>query len=145
MPSPLGRLLVVSSSAGLVALDFDEPELRLHPGRTYSPAVHAYFEGVFEPLAQAPIDPGGTPFQGRVWSALRQIPPGQTRSYGQLAAQLGKPEAARAVGLANALNPLNLAIPCHRLVGARGQLTGYAGGLHRKAWLLDHEARAQDG
>ena len=148
--SPLGPVLLVSSQSGLVALDFDESRLhlllrrrffdfRLEPGGSFAGAVTAYFYGSFRELSQAPLDLGGTPFQRREWSALREIPVGQTRSYAQLAALLGNPKASRAVGLANALNPISLAIPCHRLVGSSGKLTGYAGGLERKAWLLRHE------
>jgi O-6-methylguanine DNA methyltransferase len=86
---------------------------------------------------------GGTAFQKSVWAALRQIPVGETLGYGALAARLGKPGAARAVGLANGLNPIGIVVPCHRVIGASGTLTGYAGGVERKAWLLAHEgARA---
>jgi methylated-DNA-[protein]-cysteine S-methyltransferase len=84
-----------------------------------------------------PTAPGGTPFQRRVWSALKQIPYGETRAYGALARELGT--APRAVGLANGRNPLSIVVPCHRLVGGTGALTGYAGGLERKRWLLAHE------
>jgi O-6-methylguanine DNA methyltransferase len=148
--SPLGPVLLASSPAGLVALDFAEARLHLllqrrfgdfvlKPGGAYAAEVTAYFAGRFGELDAVPLDLGGTPFQREVWSALRRIPLGQTRSYAQLAAELGNPRASRAVGLANALNPISLAIPCHRLVGSSGKLTGYAGGLERKAWLLRHE------
>ena len=86
-----------------------------------------------------PVDPGGTPFQARVWRALRRIPAGTTRSYGQIARKLGQPTALRAVGHANGRNPISIVVPCHRLVGADGSLTGYGGGLARKRWLLEHE------
>jgi methylated-DNA-[protein]-cysteine S-methyltransferase len=82
---------------------------------------------------------GGTPFQRRVWSALREIPVGRTVSYGALAQQLGQPSAARAVGLANGRNPIGIVVPCHRVIGSNAALTGYAGGLARKRWLLEHE------
>ncbi len=88
------------------------------------------------------MDAGGTAFQRRVWGALREIPPGRTRSYGQLAAAAGRPRAARAAGAANGANPVSLVVPCHRVVGADGRLTGYGGGLERKRWLLAHEAGA---
>ena len=85
------------------------------------------------------MNPGGTPFQQTVWSALREIPVGTTRTYAQLAASIGRPSAPRAVGLANGQNPVSIVIPCHRLIGSSGALTGYAGGLERKRWLLRHE------
>jgi len=86
-----------------------------------------------------PVRAGGTPFQRVVWAALREIPPGRTTSYGQLAARLGRPGASRAVGLANGANPVAIAVPCHRVIGADGTLTGYGGGIERKRWLLEHE------
>jgi methylated-DNA-[protein]-cysteine S-methyltransferase len=85
------------------------------------------------------VAPAGTQFQQRVWAQLRAIPPGETRSYQALATALGQPGAARAIGLANGRNPVALVIPCHRVIGADGRLTGYAGGLAAKAWLLTHE------
>ncbi len=105
--------------------------------------VRAYFEGDLLALAAVPVDGGGTPFQRRVWAALRDIPAGATESYSALAARIGMPRAARAVGLANGRNPVAIAVPCHRVVGADGSLTGYAGGLQRKRWLLDHERRVR--
>lgn len=104
-------------------------------------SLDAYFEGHISALGHLPVDTLGTPFQQRVWAALRDIPTGQTRSYGELARELGS--SARAVGRANALNPVALIVPCHRVIGANGSLTGYAYGLERKAWLLAHEAQAQ--
>jgi methylated-DNA-[protein]-cysteine S-methyltransferase len=89
-----------------------------------------------------PLAPAGTPFQQRVWQALRAIPYGRTESYGALAARLGQPGAGRAVGLANGQNPIAIVIPCHRVIGAGGALTGYGGGLERKRWLLALEASA---
>jgi methylated-DNA-[protein]-cysteine S-methyltransferase len=85
---------------------------------------------------------GGTAFQRKVWHALTTIPVGETRSYGQLAAQIGAPSAVRAVGLANGANPIGVVIPCHRVIGADGSLTGFGGGLPRKRWLLKHEGAA---
>jgi methylated-DNA-[protein]-cysteine S-methyltransferase len=85
------------------------------------------------------VTTGGTDFQRSVWKALRAIPAGETRTYGQLAAAIGSPKAVRAVGLANGRNPVALIVPCHRVIGANGTLTGYAGGLERKRWLLQHE------
>ena len=98
-----------------------------------------YFDGRLDAIDDLPVDPGGTPFQRRVWSALRRLPCGATRSYGALAAGLGKPAASRAVGLANGANPIAIVIPCHRVIGSDGALTGYAGGIARKRWLLEHE------
>ena len=86
-----------------------------------------------------PLDGGGTPFQRTVWAALRTIPPGTTRSYGQIATQIGQPTATRAVGAANGRNPISLAVPCHRVIGANGSMTGYGGGVERKRWLLEFE------
>lgn len=98
----------------------------------------AYFAGALARFA-LPLAPGGTPFQRRVWSALARLEPGQTCSYRELAAGLGAPALARAVGAANASNPLWIIVPCHRVVGRGGELRGYAGGLEAKGWLLAHE------
>jgi methylated-DNA-[protein]-cysteine S-methyltransferase len=86
-----------------------------------------------------PVETGGTPFQREVWHALREIPCGTTTSYGKLAELIGRPAAMRAVGLANGANPVAVVVPCHRVIGANGSLTGYGGGIERKRWLLDHE------
>ena len=102
--------------------------------------LSAYFAGDLQAIVDIRIATAGTPFQQRVWSALRGIPPGVRTTYGQLAAALGQAAGGRAIGLANGANPVSIVIPCHRLTGADGTLTGYAGGLHRKAWLLAHEA-----
>jgi methylated-DNA-[protein]-cysteine S-methyltransferase len=158
--SPLGPLLVVHDAQGaLRALDFADYEARLrrllqsHYGRVpldagaapaaVREALGRYFAGELQALQGIAWKTGGTTFQRAVWQALTQIPPGQTRSYGELARSLGLADAARAVGWANGSNPVALVVPCHRVIGADGSLTGYAGGLHRKAWLLGHEgARA---
>lgn len=157
-PSPLGALILASTTSGEVAaLDFEDNEARLHTylarhnlahisGQTPAPvaaALTAYFAGNLAALAQIPVQPSGTLFQLRVWQALQQIPPGQTRSYAQIAASLGQPSASRAIGMANGQNPISLIIPCHRVIGSSGALTGYAGGKARKAWLLRHEAADQ--
>jgi methylated-DNA-[protein]-cysteine S-methyltransferase len=102
-------------------------------------ALKAYLDGELDALDTLEIDPGGTPFQREVWRALRRVRPGRTISYGELAARIGRPTAVRAVARANALNPISLVIPCHRVIGKDGELCGYAGGLARKAWLLAHE------
>jgi len=157
--SPVGEVLLVVDDAGAVrALDFADYEARmlrllqrhygpvaLTPGRAPEPvraALDAYFGGDARALDGLPVKTGGTAFQRTVWAALRAIPAGETRSYGQLAAAIGKPAAVRAVGLANGANPVGVIVPCHRVVGANGKLTGYAGGLERKRWLLAHEGAA---
>jgi AraC family transcriptional regulator of adaptative response/methylated-DNA-[protein]-cysteine methyltransferase len=89
-----------------------------------------------------PVVQRGTAFEATVWSALQQVPPGETRSYGELARSLGRPEAARAVARANGTNQVAIIVPCHRIIGADGSLTGYGGKLWRKQWLLEHERRA---
>jgi O-6-methylguanine DNA methyltransferase len=104
-------------------------------------ALQAYFDGNIGALAEVRIATGGTPFQREVWNALRSIPAGTTISYGLLAASLGRAGASRAVGAANGANPIPIVVPCHRVIGANGTLTGYGGGLAHKKWLLEHEAR----
>lgn len=104
-------------------------------------AFDAYFAGGIGAIDGIAVSLSGTVFQNQVWQALRVIPPGSTFAYGAFAERLGRPQAARAVGHANGTNPLSIVVPCHRLVGADGALTDYGGGLWRKRWLLDHEAR----
>lgn len=151
--SPLGPLLLAASDAGLVALYFDE---RRHPPESgaWTPASDAgpvrvilddaraqlgeYFAGTRRAFT-VPLAPNGTPFQQRVWAALVAIPFGATASYAELARRLDVPKAARAVGAANGRNPISIIVPCHRLVGTGGVLTGYGGGVERKRWLLAHE------
>jgi len=157
--SPLGEFLLASDHEGVLrAADFADHEDRLHRllkrrlragyrlagGRVPAPitrSLAAYFGGELRALDTVRIAPGGTAFQQTVWSALREIAPGRPTSYAALAAALGRPLSARAVGHANAANPFSIVVPCHRLVGANGALTGYAGGVERKRWLLDHEAK----
>jgi methylated-DNA-[protein]-cysteine S-methyltransferase len=120
--------------------------LRLHSGPTPAAireALHAYLEGKLDAIDAIPIETRGTPFQRAVWEALRRIPAGTTLSYRDLALRIGRPKAVRAVGHANGANPICVVVPCHRLVGSDGSLTGYGGGLHRKRWLIDHEAAAR--
>ena len=105
----------------------------------FGEALERYFEGDLKAIDEIPVADFGTPFQKRVWKALREIPAGETRSYGAFAASLGHPDAARAVGRANGLNPVSIVVPCHRLIGADGSLVHYGGGLERKRWLLAHE------
>ncbi len=155
LPSAIGDLLLVSDGASLCALDFADYEARLltllkkrfaavtltpcaNP-QGFSDRLKAYLEGDLHSFDQVPVNPGGTAFQQQVWLGLRQIPAGTVVSYAELAAKLGKPTACRAVGMANSLNPVAIALPCHRVIGAKGQLTGYAGGIERKQWLLHHE------
>lgn len=159
IPSPVGEVLVVVDADGAVrALDFHDFEermrwlLRRHYGKvTLTPgrapeavreAVRAYFSGDLSAFDGVEVRTGGTDFQRSVWKALRDIPAGETRSYGQLAAAIGAPKAVRAVGLANGANPVGVIVPCHRVIGSSGKLTGYAGGLERKRWLLAHEGGA---
>ncbi len=110
-----------------------------HSSRPLNESSSAYFTGVPTDFAALTLDPQGTPFQLRVWQELRRIPWGQTISYGELARRVGNPKASRAVGQANAVNPIPLIIPCHRVIAADGSLGGYSSGLDRKRWLLRHE------
>ena len=102
-------------------------------------ALRAYFEGDLNAIDTLPVETAGTSFQRSVWRALRGIPGGETISYAQLARHIGHPAAVRAVGLANGANPVSIVVPCHRVIGANGSLTGYGGGVERKHWLLTHE------
>ncbi len=102
-------------------------------------AVADYFAGDLHAIDALPVKTAGTTFQQEIWRALREIPCGTTISYGELARRIGRPQAVRAVGLANGSNPIGVVVPCHRVIGANGSLTGYGGGIERKRWLLDHE------
>jgi methylated-DNA-[protein]-cysteine S-methyltransferase len=152
-PSPIGTLLLASDGRALVALDLHDDEARLVadlekrydeiergavPAEIRS-ALASYFEGDIAAIDRVPVEMHGSEFQRLVWTALREIPPGATTSYGALAARIGRPNASRAVGLANGSNPIAIVVPCHRVIGAGGTLTGYGGGLERKRWLLEHE------
>ena len=103
-------------------------------------AIARYFAGDLHAIDALPVKTAGTEFQRTVWRALRDIACGTTISYGELARRIGRPEAVRAVGLANGANPVGIVVPCHRVIGANGALTGYGGGMERKRWLLDHDA-----
>lgn len=148
-PSPLGPLRLIARGDALAALIMDPPTAP-PPGaeeRAEHPALAAavtqldeYFAGTRQ-VFELPLAPQGTEFQRRVWAALQEIPYAETITYGALSRLLGDPLATRAVGLANGRNPIGLIIPCHRVIGQRGALTGYAGGVARKRWLLDHEAK----
>ena len=153
--SVLGTLLIVADGRRLCALDYADAEGRMSlllqrrygeyrlsevaDPNGFSSQIQAYFDSDIRAIDTIPISLGGTDFQQQVWIALRTIPPGSVLSYGQLAAKLGQPDAYRAVGMSNALNPIVIVVPCHRLIGVNGTLTGYAGGLERKRWLLQHE------
>ena len=149
--TPLGPLRLCFTERGLTALEFAGEGSSSAPEQDSPPPhlqlfieaakrkVTAYFEGVSTDFATLTLDPRGTPFQLRVWQELRLIPWGQTISYGELARRVGNPKASRAVGQANALNPIPLIIPCHRVIAADGSLGGYSSGLDRKLWLLGHE------
>ena len=148
LDTPLGPLALVSDGAALTAATFGPPPdaaRAAEPGTDLVLAaalrqLAAYFDGDHAPLT-VPVAPRGTPFQRRVWSALAEIPRGETVSYGALATRLGQPGGAQAVGAANGQNPVAVVIPCHRVVGADGGLVGYAGGLERKRALLALESR----
>ena len=157
--APIGAFLIATDDAGnLRAVDFwaNEPALRALLKRQYGDtptefgqapapirrAFEDYFAGDLTALGRIDVATVGTAFQRKVWAALRTIPAGETRSYGQLAAEIGAPKAMRAVGLANGQNPIAIVIPCHRVIGADGSLTGFGGGLPRKRWLLNHEGAA---
>ncbi len=107
--------------------------------------LRGYFSGDLRALDPVEIDTGGTPFQQRVWITLRLVPAGATISYARLAEAVGKPDAVRAVGAANARNPVAIVVPCHRVIGADGSMTGYGGGIDRKVWLLRHEGALPSG
>ncbi|MGH9697222.1 MAG: methylated-DNA--[protein]-cysteine S-methyltransferase [Bryobacteraceae bacterium] len=159
LPSPIGTLLLVWREDALQTLDFGDNEARFermlrmqHGVRDLTAArapkairepIEAYFQGELTAIDSVPVETNGTPFQQQVWKALREIPAGSTTSYGELAKRIGRPAACRAVGLANGSNPVSIVVPCHRVIGGNGALTGYGGGVDRKRWLLDHErARA---
>lgn len=152
--TPIGTALVVTDQAGVLRAfnwtDY-EPVMLAWIGRRYPkagliegkgplrPTFDAYFAGRTDAFSDIAWDGAGTAFQRQVWDALCRIPTGQTWSYAQLAQAIGRPTAVRAVGLANGSNPVALVVPCHRVIGSNGSLTGYGGGLHRKRWLLQHE------
>jgi len=156
--SVVGTLTLVADDGAIVGLYMnlqrhrpDDDELgdleprgrEAEPFKTAADQLDAYFAGVLT-LFDLPLAPVGSAFQQRVWAALQEIPYGQTESYGELAERIGSPGGARAVGLANGKNPIGIIIPCHRVVGADGSLTGYGGGLDRKKLLLDLETRVGD-
>lgn len=157
MPSPIDELFIVTSADAVHVLDYVDYLDRMHQlltrrygvggyelhddqgGFDIRPQMAAYFAGDLTAIDAIPVDLGGTAFQRQVWLALRTIPAGQTATYAEQARRIQHPTATRAVGRTNGLNPIAIILPCHRVVGSNGALTGYAGGLHRKAWLLRHE------
>lgn len=153
LPSPVGELLVVADGGALVEVSFDAPRalarrrssaaaMRHAPGEfdSFASELRSYFAGELRDFA-VQVAPVGAAFEQRVWRILRTIPYGSTTSYGAIARELGVPNAARAVGTANGRNPIAIVIPCHRVIGADGGLTGYGGGLARKRLLLELEGR----
>jgi methylated-DNA-[protein]-cysteine S-methyltransferase len=161
LDTPIGQMLIVTDLEGhLRAVDWADHEtrmnrlLRVHYGthgfsldstripNGVTDSISRYFQGDLAAIDTLPVKTGGTPFQGDVWRALRDIPYGTTVSYMHLAKQIGRPSAIRAVGSANGSNPVGIVVPCHRVIGSDGSLTGYGGGIERKLWLLDHEAGA---
>lgn len=161
--SPIGDVLLVTDGEVLVSLDYEGYEHRMMrllekrygafnltedsgQNNNSSPnleqlvkQIQAYLEGDLTAIDHIPVKPGGTAFQAKVWHTLRSIPAGTVISYGELAREIGNPAAVRAVGTTNGLNPISIVLPCHRVIGANGSLTGYAGGIERKRWLLQHE------
>ncbi|MEM7542870.1 MAG: methylated-DNA--[protein]-cysteine S-methyltransferase [Pseudomonadota bacterium] len=160
LSSPIGEILIVSDGARLRALDFDEYEERMwmllrrqygevtlepraNPGGA-TDAMKQYFAGELNAIDSLATSSCGSAFQERVWKKLREIPTGSVWSYGELAKALGNANASRAVGMANGKNPIAIVVPCHRVIGADGSLTGYGGGMARKRWLLAHEGYSVD-
>ncbi len=160
VPTPLGNMLAMSSDEGLCALEFMNKRLTRLERRLerWFPAhevvdersatidrtitwLRRYFDGVSAEVVDLPLDMRGAGFERRVWKRLLRIPPGETTSYGAIAKELESVGASRAVGLANGANPIAIIVPCHRVIGSTGALTGYGGGLDRKTWLIDHERR----
>lgn len=158
LATPVGELLVIADSEGqLRTIDWTDHEARMrllldrYYGKgcyTLSPArdpggltkaMRAYFKGDIAIIDTLPVATSGTEFQSSIWQALRKIDRGTTITYAELARRIGKPKAIRAAGLANGQNPISIVVPCHRVIGSNGTLTGYGGGLPRKKWLLEHE------
>ena len=158
LATPIGELLIVADRQGrLRAVDWTDYDARMRrlldryygrgrytldaardPGGL-TKAMRAYFKGDIDVIDRLPVETTGTEFQRSVWRSLRKIRRGKTISYAELANRIGKPRAVRAAGLANGQNPISIVVPCHRVIGSNGTLTGYGGGLPRKKWLLEHE------
>jgi methylated-DNA-[protein]-cysteine S-methyltransferase len=161
-PSPVAELLFTTDHAQrLRSLDFLDHEHRMsrllqrhygrielrpaHAPRSLTDRFEAYFAGDLDALESISCATNGTAFQEKVWNALRSVSPGTTTSYGQIATSIGAAGSARAVGAANGANPIGIVVPCHRVIGKSGTLTGYGGGIERKRWLLEHEQRHSAG
>jgi methylated-DNA-[protein]-cysteine S-methyltransferase len=162
VPTPIGAMLLVSDEGGhLRAADFQDHEERMHDllrlnyagqggyrlrksraSASIRERIEAYFAGKLDAIDAIEVKTGGTAFQQKVWRGLRNIGAGTTETYGGLAARIGAAKAVRAVGAANGANPVGIIVPCHRVIGANGSLTGYGGGIERKRWLLRHEGAA---
>jgi methylated-DNA-[protein]-cysteine S-methyltransferase len=158
--TPIGQMLIVADAKEICAVDWADHEtrmsrfLRLHYGEngfkleaarnpnSLTHAISSYFKGDLTAIDILPVQTAGTPFQREVWRTLRNIPCGTTVSYAKLAEQIGRPSTVRAVGLANGSNPVGVVVPCHRVIGVNGSLTGYGGGIGCKSWLLEHEGSA---
>lgn len=158
MRTPIGELVLIGDTQGRMrALDWTDHEERLmkllnshyraerftlqqqaNPGGL-SEIMQRYFAGELAVINSVPVMTAGTEFQRSIWQQLRQIPCGEIITYGELAKRIGRPTASRAVGMANGSNPISIVVPCHRVIGSQGALTGYAGGVQRKQWLLKHE------
>ena len=158
--TPIGEFMIAADRDGnLRAANWTEYEdgmrrsMRLHYGENgftleparnpggLSDAIRSYFAGNLAAIDKLPVQTAGTDFQREVWRALRKISCGTTISYGELATRISRPKAVRAVGLANGSNPVGVVVPCHRVIGSNGSLTGYGGGIERKRWLLQHESK----
>jgi methylated-DNA-[protein]-cysteine S-methyltransferase len=160
LETPIGVALIATDAEGrLRVLDWEDHKARMQRGlvriyrasggvrldkdiavaRPVRDRLKAFFAGDLEAIDAIEVESAGTPFQRRVWAVLRKIPAGKTWTYTELAARAGRPDAIRAAGAANGLNPISVVVPCHRVIGRDGALTGYGGGLHRKEWLLTHE------
>jgi methylated-DNA-[protein]-cysteine S-methyltransferase len=143
-PSPLGLLTITSDGDSITSILFPKNESTLLTENSNSiiadciTQLNEYFQGTRK-IFNLPLNPFGTDFQKKVWDKIYEIPFGETKSYGEIANSLGDSKLSRAVGLANGANPIPVIIPCHRVIGSNGTLTGYAGGLERKIWLLNHE------
>lgn len=141
MNTPVGPICILANETAIVEVAFAEQDLKRPENaltREAQAQLNAYFAGQRQQF-ELPLAPSGTDFQRQAWMALQQIPYGETRSYAQQACQIERPKAVRAVGAANGANPIAIIVPCHRVIGKNGTLTGYAGGLDRKRWLLAFE------
>ena len=148
-PTPLGAMLVVVSDTGVTRIDFVDLDQEVDLTKNSVQQKHLILTNALTQLSEyfngtrttfsLPLDLNGTDFQKQAWLALARIPYGQTMTYGEQAASIGRPRAVRAIGTANSKNPVAVVLPCHRVIGADGSLTGYAGGMQKKQWLLEHE------